>query len=208
MKWLVRFFNLFYKVVSLSVSRGKAVIPLVELAPTATTTLLAYPFWTNEPAFKNGLSNADLISPPSYSGSTTEKSEDSTIRQSAGILWPTDKRMMSPTTISHTDMLKVAPYFPLNTVTFSSMIYDYNQINCLSFIQSATVVINIISNPKTIMLIPCINPLTLPLSITPPIEDSMAVPNTIHQIKSFAVCFNDSMMLAGFDSGFKFSPNL
>jgi hypothetical protein len=58
------------------------------------------------------------------------------------------------------------------------------------------------------MLIPYINPLTLPLSITPPIEDSMAVPNTIHQIKSFAVCFNDSMMLAGFDSGFKFSPNL
>jgi hypothetical protein len=75
-------------------------------------------------------------------------------------------------------------------------------------IRSATVVINIINNPKTIMLIPYINPFTLPLSITPPIEHKIAVPNTIHQIKSLAVCFNDSMMLAGYDSGFKFSPNL
>jgi len=52
------------------------------------------------------------------------------------------------------------------------------------------------------MLIPCISPFTLPLSITPPIEHRMAVPKTIHQTKSFAVCLNDSMMLAGFDSGF------
>jgi len=96
--------------------------------------------------------------------------------------------MISPTTISQTETLKVAPYFPLITVTFSSKIYDYNQINCLSFIKSATVVINIISNPKTIMLIPCISPFTLPLSITPPIEHRMAVPKTIHQTKSFAVC--------------------
>jgi hypothetical protein len=110
--------------------------------------------------------------------------------------------MISPTTISQTETLKVAPYFPLITVTFSSKIYDYNQINCLSLIKSATVVINIISNPKTIMLIPCISPFTLPLSITPPIEHRMAVPKTIHQTKSFAVCLNDSMMLAGFDSGF------
>lgn len=58
------------------------------------------------------------------------------------------------------------------------------------------------------MLIPYINPFTLPLSITPPIEHRIAVPNTIHQIKSLAVYFNDSMMLAGYDSGFKFSPNL
>ena len=125
-------------------------------------------------------------------------SEDSIIKQSAGILCPTVKRMMSPTTISQTETLKVAPYFPLITVTFSSIILDYNQIYYLSLIQSATAVINIIINPKIIMLTPYINPFTLPLSITPPIEDKRAVPNTIHHTKSLDVCLKDSMMLAGF----------
>ena len=88
-------------------------------------------------------------------------SEDSTIKQSAGILCPTVNIMMSPTTIYQTDTLKVAPYFPLITVTFSSMIFDYNQIYYLSLIQSATAVISMIINPKIIMLIPYINHLTL-----------------------------------------------
>lgn len=106
--------------------------------------------------------------------------------------------MMSPTTISQTDTLKVAPYFPLTTVTFSSIIFDYNKIYYLSLIQSATAEITMIINPKIIILIPYIKPFTLPLSITPPIEDKRAVPNTIHHTKSFEVCFKDSMMLAGF----------
>ena len=116
--------------------------------------------------------------------------------------------MMSPTTISQTDTLKVAPYLPLITVTFSSIIFDYNQIYYLSLIQSATAVISMIINPKIIMLIPYINPFTLLLSITPPIEDKRAVPNTIHQTGSFDVYFKDSMMLAGFYRGFIFYPNL
>lgn len=42
-------------------------------------------------------------------------------------------------------------------------------------------VIEIIKRAKTTILIPCISPLTLPLSITPPIEDNRAVANTNSQ---------------------------
>jgi hypothetical protein len=110
--------------------------------------------------------------------------------------------LISTTTISQKGTLKLAPYIPLITVTFSSKIYDYNQINFLSLIKSATIVINIISNPKTILVIPCISPFTLPLSITSPIKHRMAVPNTIHQTKSFAVFLSYSRNLTGFDSVF------
>jgi hypothetical protein len=51
-------------------------------------------------------------------------------------------------------------------------------MNCLSLSQSARAVIVIIKIAKNTMLIPCINPFTLPLSITPPIDDKRAVPNT------------------------------
>jgi len=59
----LRFFNLLYSFVSVSVSSLSSTIPLVEFTPTAQTKTLLIPLTTIDPAFKKGspFSSADLL---------------------------------------------------------------------------------------------------------------------------------------------------
>ena len=133
------------------VSSFSCLTPLLLLGPTAQTTAFPIPLETRVEERRNGSGvSLKLLSPAAcfltglasllsacwYRDSSIERSWPSMRIQSAGILEPVSRRIISPTTRSQMLILYVAPYLPLTTAIFSSFTKLTRLTNCLSLTQS------------------------------------------------------------------------
>ena len=114
-KCLLKFFNLFCRVVLTSVDNFSSIIPLVLFFPTTQTTALQDPWVIIVPAFKNGsppdsielfltfCSSPITLAFRSILSCKTIRSNELITIQSAGIFDPEASKITSPTTRSQTD---------------------------------------------------------------------------------------------------------